>query len=92
MTFLIFGGIPYTDKAYMSIFKPSMPKVLQLLQFLIWLSGDAEFHTQMCSIFIFSVDHQGHVNYSGLLEILDIGNVRIDTLDQVYNMSTAGAK
>ena len=50
-----------------------------------------EFHTQMCSIFIFSVNHQGHVNDSGLLEILDIGNVRIDTLDQVY-MSTAGAK
>ena len=29
---------------------------------------------------------------SWLLEILDITNVRIDTLDQVYSMYTAGAK
>ena len=38
MTFLIFGCMPYTEKVYMSIFKPLMPKVLQLLQFLTWLS------------------------------------------------------
>ena len=46
----------------------------------------------MCSILIFSVNHQGHLKDSGLLEILNITNVRIDTLDQVYSMYTAGAK
>ena len=33
----------------------------------------------MCLTFIFEVNHQGQVNNSGFSEILDIGNVRIDT-------------
>ena len=33
----------------------------------------------MCLTFIFKVKHQGQVNDSGFSEILDIGNVRIDT-------------
>ena len=33
----------------------------------------------MCLTFIFKVKHQGQVNDSGFSEILEIGNVRIDT-------------
>ena len=33
----------------------------------------------MCLTFIFKINLQGQVNDSGFSEILDIGNVRIDT-------------
>ena len=46
---------------------------------MMFTTRDTKGHTQMCLTFIFKVKHQGQVNDLEFFEILDIGNVRIDT-------------
>ena len=46
---------------------------------MMFTTRDTKGHTQMCLTFIFKVNHQGQVTYSGFSEILDLANVRIDT-------------
>ena len=46
---------------------------------MMFTTRDTKGHTQMCLTFIFKVNYQGQVTYSGFSEILDLANVRIDT-------------
>ena len=46
---------------------------------MMFTTRDTKGHTQMCLIFIFKVNHQGHVTDFEISEILDLANVRMDT-------------
>ena len=46
---------------------------------MMFTTRDTKDHTQMCLTFIFKVKHQGQVTDFRFSEMLDSGNVRIDT-------------
>ena len=46
---------------------------------MMFTKRDTKGSTQMCLTLIFKVNHQGQVIDFGFSEIIDLGNVRIDT-------------